>query len=271
MTRWLVAVGGALIAVLAGYLLFLNPEPVTVRLTPARTVDCAARGRAARRVRGGGAAGGARRGGACERARLAELARRPPAAREAQARAGRPRARAAARVGRRLRAGAGRAPARRGRRADGGAARRAARRDVPARGQPRRTRAASSRRRSRKLGLDAQLLDLLAEIAERAGDLRGAAEALERARVAPARRARGSRAGCATSTPPSERWPEALALQGEISPARPRRRRRSRAEEQVLRGLRYQAALAETEPQALQSACSLGAGARGSRASSPRG
>jgi tetratricopeptide (TPR) repeat protein len=98
------------------------------------------------------------------------------------------------------------------------------------------------------LGLDARLLDLLADIAERAGDQRAAAEALERARsLQPAspRLARRLRDVYAAS----ERWPEAMTLQGEIL-LHVRDVDVLRTEEQVLRGLRYQAALAETDPKA---------------------
>src|SRR5262249_26960697 len=97
-----------------------------------------------------------------------------------------------------------------------------------------------------QVGLDARLLDLLADAAERAGDLRRAADALERARKTRpdsprlARRLRDAYAA-------SGRWAEALALQGEIL-LRVHDATTLAREEHVMRGLRYQAALAETDP-----------------------
>lgn len=93
---------------------------------------------------------------------------------------------------------------------------------------------------------DPRLLDLLAETAERSGDLRAAADALARARQALpgsprlVRRLRDVYAAAG-------RWPEALALQGEIllgirEPAA------LGEEEQMLRGLRYQVACADPDP-----------------------
>ena len=87
---------------------------------------------------------------------------------------------------------------------------------------------------------------LLAEAAERTGDLRAAADALERARaVHPesprlARRLRDVHAAAG-------RWSEALVVQGEIL-LRVHDATTLVREERVLRGLRYQAALAEPEP-----------------------
>lgn len=96
-----------------------------------------------------------------------------------------------------------------------------------------------------RTGPEPRLLDLLAEAAERQGDLAAAADALERARqVLPqsprlARRLRDLyvRAG---------RWPEALALQGQIMLGLSAPEALA-AEERVLRGLRYQNALAEPD------------------------
>jgi predicted Zn-dependent protease len=97
-----------------------------------------------------------------------------------------------------------------------------------------------------RLGPEPRLLALLAEAAEREGDLRAAAEALERARQtlpdSPrlARRLRDVYMAAG-------RWPEALALQGQIllgmhAPAA------LAVEERTLRGLRYQNALAGDDP-----------------------
>jgi tetratricopeptide (TPR) repeat protein len=95
-------------------------------------------------------------------------------------------------------------------------------------------------------GADAHLLDLLATAAERTSDLGGAVAALERARLerpgSPrlARRLRDLyvRAG---------RWPDAVALQAE-SLLQVRRTPALAEEETLLRGIRYQAALADAEP-----------------------
>jgi tetratricopeptide (TPR) repeat protein len=97
-----------------------------------------------------------------------------------------------------------------------------------------------------KVGLEPRLLDLAAEAAERSGDLRAAADALERARTAQPdspRLARRVRDLYATSG----RWSEALAVQGEIV-LRVRDPATLARENEILRGLRYQAALAESEP-----------------------
>src|SRR5207245_11272343 len=94
-------------------------------------------------------------------------------------------------------------------------------------------------------GPEPRLLVLLAEAAERTGDLRAAADALERARaVHPesprlARRLRDVHAAAG-------RWSEALVVQGEIL-LRIHDAASLAREERALRGLRYQAALAEPE------------------------
>jgi tetratricopeptide (TPR) repeat protein len=97
-----------------------------------------------------------------------------------------------------------------------------------------------------QLGPDPRLLDLLAEAAERTGDLRAAAGAIERARQAlpdSPRLARHLRDVYVAAG----RWTEALAVQSHLllgirSPE-------ALADERAtLRGLRYQAALAEAEP-----------------------
>ena len=181
------------------------------------------------------------------RARVAgALARRPARSARGEARAG-GRARARARLGRRLRAGARRARcAPRAARPPDAAARRAPRRDLPARGRPRRRARRVLEDGARPGSGSTRVSSTCSPTSPSApGDLRGAAEALERARAGAARRARASRAGCATCTPP---------------PSAGRRRSRCRAssssacatpaslaaEERVLRGLRYQAALADS-------------------------
>ena len=95
------------------------------------------------------------------------------------------------------------------------------------------------------VGLDARLLDLLAEAAERSGDLRAAADALARARQAHpdsprlARRLRDVYAAAG-------QWSEAVALQAELL-LRVHDAGTLAAEEHVMRGLRYQAALADED------------------------
>jgi tetratricopeptide (TPR) repeat protein len=97
-----------------------------------------------------------------------------------------------------------------------------------------------------RLGDQPRLLDLLAEAAERDGDLPAAIDALERARaVDPSnpRLMRRLRDLCVAS----ERWEDALALQGKLL-AHLRCPAPLPEEERVLRGLRYQAALGEPDP-----------------------
>ncbi len=97
-----------------------------------------------------------------------------------------------------------------------------------------------------RLGTDARLLDLLAETAERQGDLHAAADALARARQALpgsprlVRRLRDVHAAAG-------RWSEALGLQGEILLGL-RDATTLAQEEGLLRGLRYQVALADDDP-----------------------
>jgi len=95
------------------------------------------------------------------------------------------------------------------------------------------------------VGPDARLLDMLAEAAERSGDLRVAADALVRARQAHpesprlARRLRDVHAAAG-------RWTEAVALQAELL-LRVHDAATLAAEERVMRGLRYEAALADDD------------------------
>ena len=95
------------------------------------------------------------------------------------------------------------------------------------------------------VGPEPRLLALLAEAAERTGDLRAAANALERARAAHpdsprlARQLRDVHAA-------TGRWSEALAVQGEVL-LRTHDATTLAREEQALRGLRYQVALADGE------------------------
>jgi lipopolysaccharide biosynthesis regulator YciM len=116
-----------------------------------------------------------------------------------------------------------------------------------------------------QVGLDARLLALLADAAERGADLRAAADALERARQAEpgsprlARRLRDVYAA-------SGRWREAMALQADILVGA-RDAASLATEERIMRGLRYQAALAEDDPR--QAARALVALAREDRGFMP--
>ncbi len=244
MTRWLVAAVAALIAVLAGYLLFLNPESVSVRLTPAWTVDAPLAGALLVAF-----AAGALLAGFVAAARASARGWRTWRAGRRSAREAK-RAQATAHAQQLVWAGDYAQARAELLRAEGSAPTEAQRATLLAETYLHEGNLMDARRVVEEallnLGLDPRLLDLLAEIAERAGDHRAAAEALERARsVQPAspRLARRLRDVYAAS----ERWPEAMTLQGEIL-LHVRDVEVLRTEEQVLRGLRYQAALAETDP-----------------------
>jgi tetratricopeptide (TPR) repeat protein len=243
MTRWLVAAMAALIAVLAGYLLFLNPEPVAVRLTPTWTVDAPLAGALLVAFASGAVlAGLAAAARASARGWRSWRAGRQ-AARETK------RAQAAAHAQELVWAGDYAQARAELMRAEGSAPSEAQRATLLAETYLHEGNLADARRVVEEalvnIGLDARLLDLLAEVAERAGDLRGAAEALERARAAQpasprlARRLRDVYAA-------AERWPEAMAVQGDIL-LQVRDADVLRTEEQILRGLRYQAALGQPE------------------------
>jgi len=243
MTRWLGAIVAALLVIAAGYLLFLNPEPVVVRLTPERTMTWPLAGALLAAFAAGGvvvAAIAAVRAGArgwrswrADRAARRETRRAEAVARAqhlawsgdyAQART-------------ELLRGEDDVPTDVGRlvllaethlaEGDGAGARKILDAGI------------------HRVGLAPRLLDLLAEAAERSGDLRGAADALERARVGQpdsprlARRLRDVYAAAG-------RWSEALELQGQIL-LRTHDAVTLAREEQMMRGLRYQAALAERD------------------------
>jgi len=246
MTRWLVAAVAALIAVLAGYLLFLNPEPVSVRLTPAWTVDAPLAGALLVAF-----AAGALLVGFVAAARASARGWRSWRAGRRTAREAK-RAQATAHAQQLVWAGDYAQARAELLRVENSAPTEAQRATLLAETYLHEGNLADARRIVEEalanLGLDARLLDLLADIAERAGDQRAAAEALERARsLQPAspRLARRLRDVYAAS----ERWLEAMTLQGEIL-LHVRDVDVLRTEEQVLRGLRYQAALAETDPKA---------------------
>jgi len=244
MIRWLVAVAAAALVIGVGYVVFLNPHPVEVHLSPERSAIWPLAGV----LLSSFAAGGLTVGAIAGMRAGARGWRRWRGARQGKREARR--AETVARAQELVWAGAygqARSELLRGER------------DVPSdrerlvllaethlhEGDAAQARALIEEGLLR-VGLEPRLLDLLAEAAERSGDLRGAADALERARLARpdsprlARRLRDvyARAG---------RWGEALGLQAGIllhthDPAT------LAAEEGVQRGLRYQAALAEPEP-----------------------
>lgn len=242
--RWLVAVVTALVAVLAGYLLFLNPERVAIRLTPAWTVEAPLAGALLVAFAAGallvGIAAAAR--ASARGWRSWRDARR--SAREAR------RAQATAHAQELVWAGDYAQARAELLRVGGDATAETQRATLLAETYLHEGNLPAARRVIEealvRAGSDPHLLDLLADVAERAGDLRGAADALERARkVQPAspRLARRLRDVYAAA----ERWADAMALQGEIL-LHVRDPDVLRAEERVLRGLRYEAALVEGEP-----------------------
>jgi thioredoxin-like negative regulator of GroEL len=243
MTRWLLALVAALLLIGAGYLAFLNPEPVVVHLTPARRVTPslavallvafmagavlvglgAAMRASARSWRSWRAARRSRRAirHAASTARARDLVW---AGDYAQARA-------------ELLQGERKAPA--------DTARIALLAETYLHGDDPHAARTLLEQGLTQVGLEPRLLDLLGEAAERTGDVRGATEALERARLAQpdnlrlARRLRDVYAK-------ADRWAEAATLQAEML-LRIHEPRRLVAEEQLLRGLRYQAALAGSD------------------------
>src|SRR5262249_50290451 len=97
-----------------------------------------------------------------------------------------------------------------------------------------------------EVGHDPRLLDVLADAAERVGDLRGAADALQRARLGQPDSPRLTRRLRALYIATGRRS-GALALQGELL-LRLREPAALAVEARILRALRYQAALAEGDP-----------------------
>jgi tetratricopeptide (TPR) repeat protein len=244
LTRWLVALVVALLAILAGYFAFLNPDPVVVHLSPERTmtwplaavllasfaaggllVGLMASARAARRAWGRWRAVQRNRRAARQAAATARAQELVWAGEYRQART-------------ELLRGGTNEPTDANRLAllaethlhegDPGAARTLIEEALP------------------RVGNDPRLLDLLAEAAERSGDLQGAADALERARAGQPESPRLARR-LRDVYRAAGRWSEALALEGEIL-LHVHDRAALAGEEEVLRGLRYQAALAEPDP-----------------------
>jgi tetratricopeptide (TPR) repeat protein len=242
--RWLGAVVAVLLLIGAGYLLFLNPDPVEVHLTPNRSTIWPLAGALLVAFAAGGALVGtigAVRAGA-------RGLRSWRAGRRARHHARR--AESVARAHELVWAGDYRQARSELLRGESGVPADIERLALLAESHLNEGDVASARKVLEDgllhVGLDARLLDLLADAAERGGDLRGAADALERARkIRPesprlARRLRDVYSA-------SGRWSEALSLQGEIL-LRLHDAATLAREEQVMRGLRYQAALAETEP-----------------------
>jgi tetratricopeptide (TPR) repeat protein len=239
--RWVLALTAAVLVIGAGYLLFLNPDPVAVRLTPERTFTPPLAGALLAAFVAGalvaGAVAGVRAGArGWQRWRGNRLAQR-----EAR------RAALTARAEQLVWAGDYTQARTELLRAERGAPGDAARLVLLAETHLHEGDPAAARKilddGLMQLGFEPRLLALLAEAAERAGDLRGAADALERARIGQpdsprlARRLRDVYAA-------GGRWHEALALQGEIL-LRMRDPQALAREEQVSRGLRYEAALAD--------------------------
>jgi tetratricopeptide (TPR) repeat protein len=244
LTRWVVAVLAALLLIAAGYVMFLNPERVVVHLSPGRVTQPPLAGALLTAF-----AAGAVLVGLAVAVRASSRGVRAWRT-ERHARRERDRARTTARAQELVWAGDYAQARAELLRAERGIPADPARLVLLAETYLHENDPAGARKLLdeglHKVGLEPRLLALLAESAERSGDVRGAADALERARQAQpdsprlARRLRDIYAA-------SQRWPEALALQGEIllkmhDPAS------LAAEERVLRGLRYQSALAETDP-----------------------
>lgn len=245
MTRWLAALVGAIVLLLAGYVAFLNPESVELRWTPERSATWPL----AAVVLGAFVAGGAVVGSIAGVRAGARGWRSWRAARRARHEA--KRQAVVTRAQQLVWAGDYRQARSELLRAERGAVPSDATRlallaethlneDDPA-----------GARRLLEDGLrtiepEPRLLALLAEAAERTGDLGAAADALERARTLNPESPRLAHRLRAVHIA-AGRWAEALAVQGDIllhahDPATLVR------EEQALRGLRYQAALAEAEP-----------------------
>lgn len=245
MTRWLLAVLAALVVIGAGWLVFLNQGSlVGVRLTPTRTQTAPlALALLAAFAAGGlvvGLVAGTRAGARGWRRWQAERRARRAAARAA----------ATTRAERLLWAGDYTQARRELLREEDGAPKDTGRLALLAETHLAEGDATSARRVLEdgiaRLGAEPRLLDLLAEAAERTGDLPAAAAALERARQALPESPRLARRLRDVYTA-AGRWPEALALEGEImlgvrDPAV------LAAEEAASRGLRYEVALGEPDP-----------------------
>jgi len=252
-TRWLLGIAAAVLLIGAGYLLFLNPEPVAVRLTPGRTYEAPLAGALLSAFVAGALvvtiAASMRAGARGWRRWRGERRTRREAARAAST----------ARAQHLVWAGDYGQARSELLRAERGATPDVSRTVLLAETHLHEGDPAGARKIVEEslvhVGLEPRLLDLLADAAEQLGDARGAADALERARrVLPqsprlARRLRDVYAK-------GGRFAEALALQAEILLG-VHDRPTLAAEEQVMRGLRYEAALAE--PDARQAARLLAA------------
>ena len=243
MTRWLGAVIAALFLIGAGYVVFLNPDPVVVHVTPRRSYTPPLAAALLTAFAAGGCLVGlaavvraGRRGWHGWRAR-----RR--ARHEARRAALTDRARALVWAGDYSRARAELLRDERGVPDDAGRIALLAETHLQE-GDPAAARSLLDQGLAR-VGLDPRLLDLLAEAAERSGDLRAAGEALERARLGQPQSPRLARRLRDLYTADG-RWNDALRLQGEIMLGI-RGAAALAGEEGTLRGLRYQAAFAETD------------------------
>ena len=242
MTRWLLALGVAVLVIAAGWVVFLNPEPVVLHVTPERVVSAPLAVLLLAAFVGGAALvslATAVRASARGWRRWRSERR---AARAARREASTARARELLWAGDYARAQAELT------RSDDGAPD-PARIALLAEAHLHQSDHAGARtvleQGIAQVGLEPRLLDLLADAAERSGDMRGAIDALERARTKHAdspRLARRLRDAYAAA----ERWQDALALQTDLllrihDPAV------LASEKAIERGLRHQLALAEPD------------------------
>jgi len=244
VARWGVAIAAALLVIGAGYVVFLNGEPTVVRLTPGRSMEAPLAGALLAAFAAGGTVVGLLAAGSAGLRGWREWRLRRRARRDAR------RAEATARARDLLWHGDSGQARTELLRLEGGAPADVASLALLAETYLQEGDPAAARKVIDdgivRVGFDPRLLDLLAEACERTGDLRAAATALERARLAQpesprlARRLRDVYAAAG-------RWPEALSIQAQLL-LRVREPAALAREQQMMRGLRYQAALAESDP-----------------------
>ena len=245
MTRWLVAIAAALIVIGAGYVVFLNSEPTVVRLTPGRSMRTPLAGALLGAFAAGGLLVGLLAAGSAGLRGWREWRVRRRARRDARRAELRARARDLLWHGD---SGKARTELLRG---EGAAPTDVASLTLLAESYLHEGDATTARKVIEeglvRVGLEPRLLDLLAEACERTGDLRAAADALERARVVQPESLRlGRRLRDVYAA--AGRWPEALSVQAQLL-LRVRDPAALVREQRMMRGLRYEAALGEPEPQ----------------------
>jgi len=244
LTRWLLALVAAVLTIAAGYLAFLNPGPVVVHLSPTRTVSpslaaalLVSFGAGALLIGIVSALGAGARGWRSWRA-----ARR--ARREDRWAASTTRARDLLWAGHPALARTELSRTHRGAPLDGHRVALLAEAHLQE-GDPASARTLLERAIA-TLGPVPRLLDLLADAAEATGDRPAAVEALERARPVEPESPRLARHLRDLYTA-SGRWADATAVQRDLL-LRLHEPAALAVEREVLRGLRYQAALADTDP-----------------------